>query len=60
VLTIGPGPDIKEGDSCYKVGSKSCYTYLSAFVVNGRKGREAGEDCIMRSFVTCMLWQILR
>jgi hypothetical protein len=26
--------------------------------LRGRKWREAGEDCIMRSFVTCKLHQI--
>jgi hypothetical protein len=28
-------------------------------VLRGRKWREAGEDCIMRSFITCTLQQIL-
>jgi hypothetical protein len=27
--------------------------------VKGRKWREAGEDCIMRSFIICTLHQIL-
>jgi len=29
------------------------------FGLKGRKWREAGEDCIMRSFVTCTLYKIL-
>jgi hypothetical protein len=29
------------------------------FATKGRKCREVGEDCIMRSFITCMLHQIL-
>jgi hypothetical protein len=28
-------------------------------VTRGRKWQEAGEDCIMRSFITCTLQQIL-
>jgi hypothetical protein len=27
--------------------------------LRGRKEQEAGEDCIMRSFMTCLLHQIL-
>jgi len=27
--------------------------------LRGRKAREAGEDCIMRSFITCTLHQLL-
>jgi len=43
-----------------KVSSLTCeihrYQYLGP---RGRKWREAGEDCMMRSFITCMLHQML-
>jgi hypothetical protein len=29
------------------------------FGLRGRKWQEAGEDCIMRRFITCTLHQIL-
>jgi hypothetical protein len=33
--------------------------HVIRFNLRGRKWREAGEDCIMRSFITCTLHQIL-
>jgi hypothetical protein len=34
--------------------------YLDEYLdLRGRKLQEAGEDCIMRSFVTCMIQKIL-
>jgi len=40
---------------------KICVEHLSICVVclRGRKWREAGEDCIMKNFITCTLHQIL-
>jgi hypothetical protein len=36
-------------------------SYRGSFiVVHSSEWREAGEDCIMRSFITCTLYQVIK
>jgi hypothetical protein len=39
-----------------EIGCRGCREYLD---LRGNKWQEAGEDCIMRIFITCKLHQIL-
>jgi hypothetical protein len=59
---VKPSPFLREQKDHYFLKAVTVREFQKVNVelhIRGRKWQEAGEDCIMRSFITCTLHQIL-